>query len=123
MAASYLRVRFARFGGILEGPRGKPESLRRIVREINALGLAQAGACYHSCSLYGLTSVITHRAADAALARPAQFGDFNNVAQVVFEKVNRNLENFKGESKLSTWIYRIATNTALDKLKSPSSMP
>ena len=43
-----------------------------------------------------------------------------DITQVVFEKVNRNLETFKGESKLSTWIYRIATNTALDRLKSTS---
>ena len=42
------------------------------------------------------------------------------VAQVVFEKISRNLHSFKGEAKLSTWIYRIASNTALDKLKSPS---
>jgi len=42
------------------------------------------------------------------------------VTQIVFEKISRNLDSFKGESKLSTWIYRIATNAALDKLKSPS---
>lgn len=42
------------------------------------------------------------------------------VAQVVFEKVSQNLSQFKGDSKLSTWIYRIATNSALDKLKSTS---
>jgi len=42
------------------------------------------------------------------------------IAQTVFEKVSRNLNSFRGESKLSTWIYRIATNTALDKLKSSS---
>jgi len=43
-----------------------------------------------------------------------------DVAQVVFEKVNNNLSTFKGESKISTWIFRIATNAALDRLKSPS---
>lgn len=42
------------------------------------------------------------------------------VAQVVFEKISQNLSQFKGDSKLSTWIYRIATNSALDKLKSTS---
>jgi RNA polymerase sigma-70 factor (ECF subfamily) len=43
-----------------------------------------------------------------------------DVAQVVFEKVSNNLPNFKGESKISTWIFRIATNAALDRLKSSS---
>lgn len=40
------------------------------------------------------------------------------VTQVVFEKISRNLHTFKGEAKLSTWIYRIATNAALDRQKS-----
>lgn len=42
------------------------------------------------------------------------------VAQVVFVKISQGLDSFKGESQLSTWIYRIATNAALDKLKSSS---
>jgi RNA polymerase sigma-70 factor (ECF subfamily) len=43
-----------------------------------------------------------------------------DVAQVTFEKVNSNLSSFKGESKISTWIFKIATNAALDRLKSAS---
>lgn len=39
------------------------------------------------------------------------------VAQDTFIKVYRSLRKFKGDSKLSTWIYRIAYNTCLDRLK------
>lgn len=41
-----------------------------------------------------------------------------DLAQEVFIKVSKNLRRFEGKSKLSTWVYRIATNTALDKLRS-----
>lgn len=44
-----------------------------------------------------------------------------DITQEVFERVSRGLEGFRGESKLSTWIFRIATNTALDKMKTLSS--
>jgi RNA polymerase sigma-70 factor (ECF subfamily) len=43
-----------------------------------------------------------------------------DVAQIVFEKVNNNLSSFKGKSKISTWVFKIATNAALDRLRSPS---
>jgi RNA polymerase sigma-70 factor, ECF subfamily len=43
-----------------------------------------------------------------------------DLTQEVFVKVSRALRNFRGESQLSTWIYRIATNTALDRIDSPS---
>lgn len=39
------------------------------------------------------------------------------VAQDTFIKVYKSLGKFKGDSKLSTWIYRIAYNTCLDRLK------
>ena len=39
--------------------------------------------------------------------------DANDVLQNTFIKVFQNLKNFKGESKLFSWIYRIATNEAL----------
>jgi RNA polymerase sigma-70 factor, ECF subfamily len=43
-----------------------------------------------------------------------------DLTQETFVKVSRSLGDFRGESMLSTWLYRIATNTALDKLRSPS---
>ena len=46
--------------------------------------------------------------------------DAEDLTQEVFVKVNQALKTFRGESQLSTWIYRIATNAALDKLRSPS---
>ncbi|HLF47001.1 MAG TPA: RNA polymerase sigma factor [Chitinophagaceae bacterium] len=41
-----------------------------------------------------------------------------DLTQDVFIKVFENISSFKGGSKLSTWIYRIATTTALDHLRS-----
>ncbi len=54
------------------------------------------------------------------LARLIGEQDAEDMAQVVFAKVSRGLESFKGQSKLSTWVYRIATNTAIDRLRSPA---
>ena len=39
--------------------------------------------------------------------------DTNDVLQNTFVKIFQNLKNFKGDSKLFSWIYRIATNEAL----------
>lgn len=39
------------------------------------------------------------------------------VSQDTFIKVFKSLPRFKGDSKFSTWIYRIAYNTCLDRLK------
>lgn len=39
------------------------------------------------------------------------------VAQDSFIKIFKSLKNFQGTSKLSTWIYRIAYNTCLDRIK------
>lgn len=39
--------------------------------------------------------------------------DANDVLQNTFVKVFQHLANFKGESKLFSWLYRIATNEAI----------
>jgi RNA polymerase sigma-70 factor (ECF subfamily) len=47
--------------------------------------------------------------------------DAEDVTQEVFIQVYRSIHHFKGESKLSTWLYRIATTRALDLLRSRKS--
>ncbi|MDM9630585.1 RNA polymerase sigma factor [Robiginitalea aurantiaca] len=53
--------------------------------------------------------VLTHQNAD-------------DVLQETFIKVFRNIDGFKGESKLYSWMYRIATNEALSFLKRNSKI-
>ena len=43
--------------------------------------------------------------------------DAADMAQEVLIKIFRNLGKFQGNSKFSTWVYRVATNTCLDELK------
>ena len=43
--------------------------------------------------------------------------DAEDVLQEAFIKIIKNLADFRGESNLATWIYKIATNTALMKLR------
>ncbi len=41
-----------------------------------------------------------------------------DAAQEAFAKIHSALPEFRGESQLSTWVYRIATNTAMDRVRS-----
>ncbi|HRD43838.1 MAG TPA: RNA polymerase sigma factor [Ferruginibacter sp.] len=47
--------------------------------------------------------------------------DAEDVTQEVFIQVHESLPGFKGDSKLSTWVYRIAVNKALDFKKSKTA--
>jgi RNA polymerase sigma-70 factor (ECF subfamily) len=40
-----------------------------------------------------------------------------DLTQSVMLKISEGLPHFRGESKLSTWIYRVATNAAIDRLR------
>ena len=46
--------------------------------------------------------------------------DTDDVLQNTFIKVFKNIDGFKGDSKLYSWMYRIATNEALTFLKKKS---
>jgi len=52
------------------------------------------------------------------ISRIAGLNDAEDIAQDVFNKVSSGLGEFQGRSKLSTWIYRIATNTVIDRTRS-----
>ena len=55
------------------------------------------------------------------LARLGGTADADDLTQETFARVSQALAGFRREAALSTWIYRIATNAALDRLRSPSS--
>ena len=43
--------------------------------------------------------------------------DAEDISQEVFIEVYQSIKSFRGDSKLSTWIYRIAVTKCLDELK------
>ena len=51
------------------------------------------------------------------LARLLGEAEAEDVTQSVMLKVNEGLSGFRGDSSVSTWIYRIATNAARDRLR------
>ena len=52
-----------------------------------------------------------------ALRMAANQDDAEDMTQEIMIKIFRSLSSFKGNSKFSTWIYRVAVNTCLDELK------
>src|SRR3970040_364440 len=47
-------------------------------------------------------------------------GAADDLPQETFARVSQALAGFRGEAALSTWIYRIATNVALERARSPT---
>ena len=54
------------------------------------------------------------------LTRMVGAEEAEDLTQEVFAKVSQALPSFEGKAQLSTWIYRIASNTAIDRLRSAS---
>ena len=63
-------------------------------------------------SVYALTQRMCSNAEDAA-----------DMTQETFIKAYNSLSSFRGDSKFSVWLYRIATNVCLDFLRSKSRKP
>jgi RNA polymerase sigma-70 factor (ECF subfamily) len=43
-----------------------------------------------------------------------------DLAQEVFIKAGQSLDSFRSEALVSTWLYRIATNAAIDRMRQPT---
>lgn len=65
----------------------------------------------HEGKVFGLALRVTGNRADA-----------EEVLQDVFWRVLQHIDSFRGESKLSSWIYRITANTALEKVRKRPQM-
>jgi RNA polymerase sigma-70 factor (ECF subfamily) len=52
------------------------------------------------------------------LARLVGTVDAEDLEQDVFEKAQRAIGSFRGDSRALTWLYRVATNVAIDRLRS-----
>ena len=54
---------------------------------------------------------------NTALSYMKNIEDAEEVTQDVFIKIFKNISRFKGESSLSTWVYRITINTSLNHIR------
>lgn len=59
-----------------------------------------------------------HRVFGVALRMLRNRAEAEEVAQEVFLRVHRALDDFRGEAKLSTWLYAIASRLCLNRLAS-----
>lgn len=49
--------------------------------------------------------------------------DADDAAQEALIRISRSIDSFDGRSNVNTWVYRIATNAALDELRRRSRRP
>ena len=109
-------VRFSRLLGQPERVARRPSSMKHVANpETELLERCRDGDVdafeeldrAHAGKLYGLaTRMVGSR------------GEAEDLLQEIFLLAYRRLDTFKGDAKVSTWLYRIAVNRCLDHLRS-----
>jgi RNA polymerase sigma-70 factor, ECF subfamily len=61
-----------------------------------------------------------HRVFGIALRMMRDAAEAEDVAQEVFLRVHRGIESFRGDAKISTWLYAITSRVCLNRLASPA---
>ena len=80
-------------------------------------GLAARAAAGDAGAFDALVTLFGRRVFSVALRLLRDQGEAEDLAQEVFVALYHHLPDFRGESRLSTWIYRITKNRALNRLK------
>ena len=83
----------------------QPEELIRKLQQGDQMGFVTVIDLYQNM-VYNTALGIVQNEADA-----------DDITQDVFEQVYISIGSFKGESKLSTWLYKITISKSLDHVK------
>ncbi|MGH7818352.1 MAG: RNA polymerase sigma factor, partial [Candidatus Binatia bacterium] len=84
------------------------------------LALCRAG---HRESFHGLVLRYEGRVFTLAFRLLADRGDAEDLTQETFLKAYESLETFRGDSRFSTWLYRICRNLCLNRLARQKNEP
>jgi RNA polymerase sigma-70 factor (ECF subfamily) len=79
--------------------------------------LAARAAAGDAAAFDALVTALSGRVFSVALRLLQDRGEAEDLAQEVFVALYHHLPAFRGESRLSTWVYRITKNRALNRLK------
>jgi RNA polymerase sigma-70 factor (ECF subfamily) len=86
-------------------------------RERDEEALAARAAAGDAAAFDALVTALSGRVFSVALRLLQDRGEAEDLAQEVFVALFHHLPEFRGESRLSTWVYRITKNRALNRLK------
>src|SRR6202140_261919 len=92
-------------------------------RDDSERGLVQRAQCGDQEAFGALFQLHKKRVYSVCLQMTKDVADAEDLTQEAFMQVFRNVNSFRGDSAFATWLYRIAVNTVLMKLRRRKSPP
>src|ERR1700735_2731314 len=92
-------------------------------RDDSERGLVQRAQCGDQEAFATLFQLHKKRVYSVCLQMTKDVADAEDLTQEAFLQVFRNVNSFRGDSAFSTWLYRIAVNTVLMKLRRRKTPP